>query len=147
MSLDRERCGFSDVGTAVPKDESGVARLVLTDRESVEYPRPIDLPMSVLFPEGKKLRNSVNSRKLNLKPFDPEKALVESYPKKTEDESLKPAVKRVFALPAVGSKSFLITIGDRTVGGMTVRDQMVGPWQTPVADGRDISSPKFCFLV
>src|SRR5207237_8835201 len=41
---------------------------------------------------------------------------------------------RVLKLPAVGSKSFLITIGDRTVGGLTARDQMVGPWQVPVAD-------------
>ena len=90
--------------------------------------------MSVLFPAGKKLKNIVKTRKPRLSPFDPEKTLVESYPKKTEHESLKQAVKRVFALPAVGSKSFLITIGDRTVGGMTVRDQMVGPWQTPVAD-------------
>ncbi|KAN0099684.1 phosphoribosylformylglycinamidin [Hyaloscypha variabilis] len=130
----RERCGFSDVGTVVPKDENGVDRLVLTDRESVECPRPIDMPMSVLFPEGKRLKNVVKSRKPKLAPFDPEKTLVDSYPKKTEHESLKQAVKRVFTLPAVGSKSFLITIGDRTVGGMTVRDQMVGPWQTPVAD-------------
>ena len=91
--------------------------------------------MSVLFPEGKRLKNSVKSRKLKLTPFDPEKALVESFPKKTETESIKQAIKRVFALPAVGSKSFLITIGDHTVGGMTVRDQMAGPWQTPVSDG------------
>ena len=44
------------------------------------------------------------------------------------------AVQRLFWMPSVGSKSFLITIGDRTVGGLSVRDQMVGPWQTPVAD-------------
>jgi phosphoribosylformylglycinamidine synthase len=90
--------------------------------------------MSVLFPKDRKLDRIVKSRKPNLTPFDPEKALVESYPKAREQDSIKHAIKRVFALPAVGSKSFLITIGDRTVGGMTVRDQMVGPWQTPVAD-------------
>jgi phosphoribosylformylglycinamidine synthase len=106
----------------------------LTDRESIEYPRPIDLPMSVLFPKDRKLDRIVKSRKPKLTPFDPEKALVESYPKAREQDSIKHAIKRVFALPAVGSKSFLITIGDRTVGGMTVRDQMVGPWQTGVAD-------------
>ena len=44
------------------------------------------------------------------------------------------ACERVLKLPTVGDKSFLITIGDRTVGGMSVRDQMVGPWQVPVAD-------------
>src|SRR5262249_57954962 len=44
------------------------------------------------------------------------------------------AVRRVLRLPAVADKTFLITIGDRTVGGMTARDQMVGPWQVPVAD-------------
>ena len=44
------------------------------------------------------------------------------------------AIERVLTLPCVGSKSFLITIGDRSVGGLTVRDQMVGPWQVPVAD-------------
>ena len=47
---------------------------------------------------------------------------------------LTKTVETVLKVPAVGSKSFLITIGDRTVGGMTTRDQMVGPWQTPVAD-------------
>ena len=44
------------------------------------------------------------------------------------------AVERVLKLPAVGSKKFLITIGDRTVGGLVTRDQMVGPWQVPVSD-------------
>ncbi len=54
------------------------------------------------------------------------------------------AVERVLRMPAVASKSFLITIGDRSVGGLTVQDQMVGPWQVPVADCavtiRDFSS-------
>lgn len=44
------------------------------------------------------------------------------------------AIQRVLNLPAVASKAFLITIGDRSVGGLVVRDQMVGPWQVPVAD-------------
>ncbi len=47
---------------------------------------------------------------------------------------LEAAIKRVLRLPAVGSKSFLVTIGDRTVGGLCARDPMVGPWQVPVAD-------------
>ena len=47
---------------------------------------------------------------------------------------LEEAARRVLLQPTVGDKSFLITIGDRTVGGMSVRDQMVGPWQVPVGD-------------
>ncbi|KAH8654134.1 putative Phosphoribosylformylglycinamidine synthase [Tricladium varicosporioides] len=130
----RERCGFSDVGKVLEKDENGVARLVVTDRDSVEYPRPIDLPMSTLFPKGKRLDRIVTSRQNNLKPFDGHQTIAEAYPQIPDHDLLRKAVERVLTLPAVGSKSFLITIGDRTVGGMTVRDQMVGPWQTPVAD-------------
>jgi phosphoribosylformylglycinamidine synthase len=116
------------------KDRDGISRLVLTDRESTEYPRPIDLPMSTLFPKGRKLDRIVQSRKPILTPFDAQKSLADTYPQFPEHDLLGKAIERVFKLPAVGSKAFLITIGDRTVGGMTVRDQMVGPWQTPVAD-------------
>ena len=49
-------------------------------------------------------------------------------------EDLRDAVFRVLRLPAVADKTFLITIGDRTVGGLCSRDQMVGPWQVPVSD-------------
>jgi phosphoribosylformylglycinamidine synthase len=111
-----------------------MSRLIVTDRESKDYPVPIDLPMSTLFPRDRKLDRIVKSRKLNLKPFDAAKSLTESYPQIPEHDLLRKGVERVLSLPAVGSKSFLITIADRTVGGMTVRDQMVGPWQTPVAD-------------
>lgn len=111
-----------------------MAKLVLTDRESQEYPRPIDLPMSTLFPKDRKLDRIVKSRRLNHTPFDPYQSLQENYPQIPEHDLLRKAIERVLSMPAVGSKSFLITIGDRTVGGMTVRDQMVGPWQTPVAD-------------
>jgi len=52
----------------------------------------------------------------------------------TEGLDLREAALRVLRLPTVADKTFLITIGDRTVGGMTARDQMVGPWQVPVAD-------------
>jgi phosphoribosylformylglycinamidine synthase len=106
----------------------------LTDRDSKEYPVPIDLPMSTLFPKDRKLDRIVKSRKLNLKPFDAFATLGENYPQIPDHDLLRKAVERVLLLPAVGSKSFLITIADRTVGGLTVRDQMVGPWQTPVAD-------------
>ncbi|KAF7933373.1 hypothetical protein BELL_0207g00060 [Botrytis elliptica] len=130
----RERCGFSNVGTVVPKDQDGVAKLVVTDRDSTEHPTPIDLPMSTLFPKDRKLDRIVQSRKPQLLPFNAEKSLKEAYPHIPDHDLLRMAIERVFSLPSVGSKSFLITIGDRSVGGLTVRDQMVGPWQTPVAD-------------
>ncbi|KAI9047257.1 hypothetical protein LZ554_008710 [Drepanopeziza brunnea f. sp. 'monogermtubi'] len=130
----RERCGFSDVGTVTKMDSNGHGSLVLTDRESTEYPKPIDMPMSLLFPKGRKLDRIVKTRKPVLTPFDAREALINAYPQFPEHDLIGKAIERVFHLPAVGSKSFLITIGDRSVGGMTVRDQMVGPWQTPVAD-------------
>lgn len=130
----RERCGFSDVGKVLAKDQDGVARLVVTDRDSKEYPRPIDLPMPTLFPKGQTLDRIVKSRKNKLTFFDASKTLYETYPQFPEQDLIRKAIERVFTMPAVGSKSFLITIGDRSVGGLTVRDQMVGPWQTPVAD-------------
>ncbi|KAK6608704.1 phosphoribosylformylglycinamidine synthase [Botrytis cinerea] len=130
----RERCGFSNVGTVVPKDKDGVVKLVVTDRDSTEHPTPIDLPMSTLFPKDRKLERIVQSRKPQLLPFNAEKSLKEAYPQIPDHDLLRMAIERVLSLPSVGSKSFLITIGDRSVGGLTVRDQMVGPWQTPVAD-------------
>ncbi|OAA61125.1 phosphoribosylformylglycinamidine synthase [Niveomyces insectorum RCEF 264] len=131
----RERCGFSDVGRVVAKDRDGLTRLVVTDRDSREYPRPIDLPMTTLFPRDRRLERVVASRKRNLPVFDPVEQIRRSYGKGLSDvEVLAETTRRVFLVPSVGSKSFLITIGDRTVGGLTARDQMVGPWQTPVAD-------------
>jgi phosphoribosylformylglycinamidine synthase len=131
----RERCGYSDVGTIVSKDADGVVKLVVTDRESREYPRPIDLPMEALFPPKRRLELIASSRKPNLATFDSVVSLRKAFGDQISDSDLfRKAVERVFLMPAVGSKSFLITICDRTVGGLTVRDQMVGPWQTPVAD-------------
>ncbi|KAK5003045.1 phosphoribosylformylglycinamidine synthase, partial [Cryomyces antarcticus] len=74
----------------------------------------------------------VESRKLRLPVFDSSLSLY--LPKTSTDEIFGEAVNRVLSIPSVGSKSFLITIGDRTVGGLTTRDQMVGPWQAPLAD-------------
>lgn len=133
MRADRERCPYADVGTVEAGHDSN-ARLVLTDRESQEHPRPIDLPMSTLFPKDRKLDRIISSKKPTLNAFDAEKSLKDAYPAEPDQSLIEKAVERVLSMPAVGSKSFLITIGDRTVGGMTVRDQMVGPWQTPVAD-------------
>ncbi|KAJ4293434.1 phosphoribosylformylglycinamidine synthase [Kalmusia sp. IMI 367209] len=123
----RERCGYSVVGTATQEQ-----RLVLKDRDSQGTPTPIDLPMPILFGKPPKMSRIVESRKLRLPAFD--SSLSMYLPETPKDGLLHEAVNRVLALPAVGSKSFLITIGDRTVGGLTVRDQMVGKWQVPVAD-------------
>lgn len=127
----RERCGYSVVGRGLGEPEED-RRLVLLDRNSKEYPKPIDLPLSVLFGKPPKLTRNVTSRKLTLPAFD--SSLSSYLPPVPGKELMNEAVNRVLTLPAVGSKSFLITIGDRTVGGLTSRDQMVGPWQVPVSD-------------
>jgi phosphoribosylformylglycinamidine synthase len=127
----RERCGYSVVGkaTGTPNEEK---RLILTDRNSKDDPVAIDLPMSVLFGKPPKLTKEAVSRRLTLPTFD--NGLSTYLPQLSQADLLGEAVNRVLRMPAVGSKSFLITIADRTVGGMTARDQMVGPWQVPVAD-------------
>jgi len=83
---------------------------------------PIDLPMDVLFGKPPRMHRDVKSRPLTHAPL------------KLEGAELGDMVARVLEHPTVGDKSFLITIGDRTVSGQTSRDQMVGPWQVPVAD-------------
>ncbi|KAL8724009.1 MAG: hypothetical protein Q9181_007028, partial [Wetmoreana brouardii] len=88
--------------------------------------------MSVLFGKPPKLSRTVESRKLQLPAFD---ATLATYlPKMSAEGVLDEAVRKVLQLPCVGSKSFLITIGDRSVGGLVIRDQMVGRYQVPVAD-------------
>ena len=111
----RERAPFAVVGEA---DDTG--RLVLLDR--LHGNRPIDLPLQVLL--GKPPRLSRRAEHA-ASPFC-ERQL----------EGIEPgaALERVLQLPAVADKRFLITIGDRSVSGLVTRDQMVGPWQTPVAD-------------
>ena len=121
---DRERCGYSVTGKAQAPASNGETKLVLTDRESSEHPTPIDLPMSVLFGKPPKMLRLVESRLLQLPAFD---NTLGSYLPDTSDV-LGEAVSRVLSLPAVGSKAFLITIGDRSVSGLVARDQMVGPW-------------------
>jgi phosphoribosylformylglycinamidine synthase len=122
-----ERCSFRIVGTATKEKH-----LTLTDRDSTTFPKPIDTPMSLLFAKPPKMSRIVDSRELKLARFDT--SLTSYLPKTPTENILQEAIDRVLTLPSVGSKSFLITIGDRTVGGMTARDQMVGPWQVPVAD-------------
>ncbi|KAL8806209.1 MAG: hypothetical protein Q9182_001484 [Xanthomendoza sp. 2 TL-2023] len=113
-------------------DVNGEKRLVVHDRESKGHPKAIDLPMSTLFGKAPKLFRDVQSRRLELPAFD---ATLATYlPKMAVEGILDEAVQRVLQLPSVGSKSFLITIGDRSVGGLVARDQMVGRYQVPVSD-------------
>lgn len=127
----RERCEISVVGRATNRQT-----LKLTDRNNPANTHgqqdPIDLPMEVLFGKPPKMTREVSSRKIDLPAFDTSLSMY--VPQASTDGLLEEAISRVLQMPAVGSKSFLITIGDRTVGGLTARDQMVGPWQIPVAD-------------
>ena len=134
QEIERERCSFSDVGTVISKDDRGATRLIVTDRESAENPIPIDLPMDALFPLGQRPERRADTVKRTLKPFDAVASLEAMYGKLGSADLIARATELVFQLPSVGSKMFLITIGDRSVGGLTARDQLVGPWQTPVAD-------------
>ncbi len=112
---ERERCPFAVVGTA-----SADGRLVVSDSHFGN--KAVDMEMQVLLGKPPKMTRNVSSRQVFVPPFD------------VTDIELADACKRVLSMPAVASKNFLITIGDRSVGGMTARDQMVGPWQVPVAD-------------
>ena len=110
----RERCPFAVVGEATAEQH-------LTLADSHFGNAPVDLPMSILFGKPPKMQRDVRRVPVTLPPLALDLPLLE-------------AVERVLQLPAVASKQFLITIGDRTVTGMVARDQMVGPWQVPVAD-------------
>jgi phosphoribosylformylglycinamidine synthase len=112
---ERERCPFAVVGQATRKNQ-----LTVTDRHFGNT--PVDMPMDVLLGKPPKMTRDVKHVAPTLKPFT------------AEGLDLKDACYRVLRHPTVASKSFLITIGDRTVGGFTARDQFVGPWQMPVAD-------------
>ena len=111
----RERCPYAVLGEATKK-----ADLMVHDPKSAID--PVALPLSVLFGNTPKLtrevkRDFIVPAKFHIQGID-----------------LAEAAKRILQLPCVADKSFLINIGDRTVGGLTARDQMVGPWQIPVAD-------------
>jgi len=111
----RERCPFAVVGHATAE-----RRLVVADAESSA---PIDLPLDVLFGKPPRMQRDAVRRDMRMD-------LVPDV----DGIALDDAIMRVLRVPAVGSKSFLVTIGDRTVGGLCSRDPMVGPWQVPVAD-------------
>jgi phosphoribosylformylglycinamidine synthase len=111
----RERCPFAVVGTA---DAQG--RLVVAD--PLFQDRPVDVPLEVIFGKPPRMTRDVRRRARRLPPLD------------VAGVALRDAAYRVLRLPAVADKTFLVTIGDRTVGGLSARDPMVGPWQVPVAD-------------
>jgi len=112
---ERERCPFAVVGVATADDQ-----LTVHDKEFGDY--PVDMPLSVLLGKPPKMTRNVVRETRRLTACD------------VAQIDLRDAIERVLRLPSVANKTFLISIGDRTVGGMTARDQMVGPWQVPVAD-------------
>ncbi len=128
---ERERCPFAVVGVATQERQ-----LVLADADAARRAgppqasaaalgsvgAPVDMPMNVLLGKPPKMHRDVNSVARTFKPLD------------LTGVKLQDAAIQVLSHPTVASKRFLITIGDRTVGGLTHRDQMVGPWQVPVAD-------------
>lgn len=112
---DRERAPFAVVGTATAEQHLQVADPHFGDN-------PVDLPMQTLFGHPPKMHRDVKHHPSDGRDLD------------LNGVEVNAALDRVLALPGVGDKSFLITIGDRSVGGLVARDQMVGPAQVPVAD-------------
>jgi phosphoribosylformylglycinamidine synthase len=112
---ERERCIYAVLGKATEEP-----------RLRVEDPRfdntPVNLPLEVLLGKPPKMHRDVEHRQFRQPEFD------------RNGVELKDALYRVLRLPAVADKTFLISIGDRSVSGLVARDQMVGPWQVAVAD-------------
>jgi len=134
---ERERCPFAVVGVATEERQLVVTEgddLVERAGSTVERPGhhaerstpnaepAVDMPMDVLLGKPPKMHRDVKTVTRQTKPID------------LTGVSLQDAVIGVLSHPTVASKRFLVTIGDRAVGGLTHRDQMVGPWQVPVAD-------------
>ncbi len=114
----RERCPFAVVGHAEQESH-------LTLRGSSSSPQaapPIDLPLPVLFGKPPRMERAFSRSRIATQPLN------------LSGVTIDDAVERLLRLPAIASKSFLITIGDRSITGSVVQDQMVGPWQVPVAD-------------
>ena len=112
---ERERCPFAVVGTATDDGHLKV-------RDDLFSNNPVDLPLNVLLGKPPKTTRSDQTVRSSEKAFN------------AQNIDITEAAYRVLRLPTVAAKNFLITIGDRSVGGMTHRDQMVGKYQTPVAD-------------
>ncbi len=111
----RERCPYAVVGEATDDGR-------LTVHDPVFNNNAVDMELSVLLGKPPKMTRRVSRVAAELPVFD------------TSQIDLREAAYRVLRMPSVADKTFLISIGDRSVGGMTARDQMVGPWQVPVAD-------------
>ncbi|MFY9178942.1 MAG: phosphoribosylformylglycinamidine synthase, partial [Venatoribacter sp.] len=111
----RERCPYAVVGVATAEPH-------LTVTDSHFGNKPVDLPLQVLLGKPPRMHRSVRSVNAPSTAFD------------ASAIDISEAVERVLSLPTVASKSFLITIGDRSITGTVARDQFVGPWQVPVAD-------------
>ncbi|MGE9552308.1 phosphoribosylformylglycinamidine synthase [Erwinia amylovora] len=111
----RERAPYAVIGEATEEKH-----LLLSDRHFDN--KPIDMPLDVLLGKTPKMTRNVTTLKARGEPLVREAITVAD------------AVKRILHLPAVAEKTFLVTIGDRSVTGMVARDQMVGPWQIPVAN-------------
>jgi len=111
----RERCPHAVLGHATDD-----GRLVVDDPHFGN--RPIELPLSVLLGKPPRMTRDVRH------------AAIATRPLATASIDVRDAALRLLRLPTIADKTFLVTIGDRTVGGLIARDQMVGPWQVPVAD-------------
>jgi len=111
----RERCLYAIVGEATAEQ-----KLVVND--TVFDNNPVDMPLNVLLGKPPKMHRDVVSRRIPQPGFEPAVLTMDDV------------VERLLKLPTIAGKSFLITIGDRSITGMVTRDQMVGPWQVPVAD-------------
>ena len=112
---ERERCPLSIIGTLTDD-----GNLVVNDRDFDN--RVVDMPMQMLLGNPPKMERDVKRAPID----DAELSL--------DGIELEEAALRVLRFPAVADKSFLIHIGDRTVGGLSARDQLIGPWQVPVSD-------------
>ena len=111
----RERCPFAVIGTLT---DDGQLRV----RDTLLGADPVDMPIEVLLGKTPRMTRDVATSIPVRRAFD------------TSGLELRDALDRVLRCPVVADKTFLVTIGDRSVGGMISRDQMVGPWQVPVAD-------------
>jgi phosphoribosylformylglycinamidine synthase len=115
ITCQRERCPYAILGRATKKPH-------LLVKDSYFQNKPVDIPMNLLFGNTPKTQKNINKQKPKLRPLD------------TSTIEIDQAVDRLLDFPTVASKKYLITIADRTVSGLVHRDQMVGPWQVPVAD-------------
>ncbi|BCO27600.1 phosphoribosylformylglycinamidine synthase [Rhodoferax lithotrophicus] len=119
---ERERCPFAVVGVATEERHLVVGDVDLAQTKVESSDLPVNMPMNVLLGKPPKMHRDVKTVARQFAPVN------------LTGVALQQAAIDVLAHPTVASKRFLVTIGDRTVGGLSHRDQMVGPWQVPVAD-------------